>query len=231
MMHLRLVLSAVLAVILGSGAAATAAERRLILYTAGADIPAEPPAILARQAGHGWIIRVNAIPFDPPHEHDLGKALFAQAQAARREGFDRVVLAGRGFGAWISLIANSSWCTPVEGGGIHAVVALDATAGGQTPRLGRQWHDYKFMDVVKTQDPTRLAIMILDTDREEGETREFEIRRTIRRPAIPHLAVYEPAAPALEGEDFARRWGGCIDALISDAALSPPANVWCRPGE
>lgn len=204
------------------------AENRLILYTVGTDAPDTPPPVLARFRDEGWTIRVNRVPVDFKREHELGKALFAQARAARDEGFSRVVLAGRSFGAWISLIANSSWSTPVDGGGIHAVVALDATASGETARIGRQWHDYKFMDVIKTQDPTRLAVIVLDSDSEEGETRQFEVRRTIRRPAIPHVAVFEPAPPPMDGEDFARRWGDCLATLLGDAIPSPAANGWCR---
>ncbi|ARJ67401.1 hypothetical protein WV31_17885 [Magnetospirillum sp. ME-1] len=204
------------------------AENRLILYTVGTDAPDTPPPVLARFRDEGWTIRVNRVPVDFKREHELGKALFAQARAARDEGFSRVVLAGRSFGAWVSLIANSSWSTPVDGGGIHAVIALDATASGETGRIGRQWHDYKFMDVIKTQDPTRLAVIVFDTDSEEGETRQFEVRRTIRRPAIPHVAVFEPAPPPLDGEDFARRWGDCLATLLGDEIPSPAANDWCR---
>ncbi|CUW39108.1 conserved exported protein of unknown function [Magnetospirillum sp. XM-1] len=209
-------------------AAPASAENRLILYTVGTDSPDVPPPVLARFAAEGWTIRVNRVPVDFKREHELGKALFAQARAARAEGFSRVVLAGRSFGAWISLIANSSWSTPVDGSGIHAVIAMDATASGETARIGRQWHDYKFMDVIKTQDPTRLAVIVFDADAEEGETREFEIRRTIRRPAIPHVAAYEPAPPSIDSEDFARRWGGCLATLLGDEAPSPAANGWCR---
>jgi hypothetical protein len=209
-------------------AAPATAGGRLIIYTAADDVPAEPPPVIGRFAAEGWTIRVNRVPLDFKHEHDLGKDLFHQARAARDEGFSRVVLAGRSFGAWVSLIANSSWSTPVDGGGIHAVLALDATASGQTARVGRQWHDYKFMDVIKTQDPTRLGVVILDSDAEEGETREFEVRRTIRRPAIPHVVVYEASAPAMDGEAFARRWGGCLATLLGDEVPVPAANGWCR---
>ncbi|KIL99980.1 hypothetical protein CCC_02769 [Paramagnetospirillum magnetotacticum MS-1] len=204
------------------------AEQRLILYTIGPDAPGEVPPVIARFRRDGWDIRVNRIPLDFPHEHDLGKALFTQARAARDEGYSRVVLAGRAFGAWVSLIANSSWSTPVDGGDIHAVIALDPTISGETSRIGRQWHDYKFMDVIKTQDPTRLAVVVLDSDHEEGQTREFEIRRTIRRPNIPHVVIYEPSPPALDGEAFARRWGDCLATVAGDEIPSPPANGWCR---
>lgn len=209
-------------------AAPAMADGRLIIYTAGDDVPAEPPPVIARFAAEGWTIRVNRVPTDFKREHDLGKELFRQARAARDESFSRVVLAGRSFGAWVSLIANSSWSTPVDGSGIHAVLAIDATASGQTARVGRQWHDYKFMDVIKTQDPTRLAVVILDSDKEEGETREFEVRRTIRRPAIPHVVVFEPSPPPVEAEGFDRRWGGCLATLLGDEVPVPPANGWCR---
>ncbi len=204
------------------------AENRLILYTVGSDAPAELPPVLARFRDEGWTVRINRVPVDFRREHDFGKALFAQARAARDEGYSRVVLAGRSFGAWVSLIANSSWSTPVDGSGIHAVIALDATVSGETARIGRRWHDYKFMDVIKTQDPTRLAVIVLDTDAEEGRIREDEIRRTIRRPAIPHVAVYEPSPPPLDSEGFARRWGDCLATLLGDEVPSLPANGWCR---
>jgi hypothetical protein len=220
--HILLVLATVLIALPAS------AENRLILYTVADDAPAEPPPVIGRFQAEGWTIRVNRVPTDFKREHELGKALFSQARAARDEGFSRIVLAGRSFGAWISLIANSSWSTPVDGGGIHAVIALDATASGETARIGRQWHDYKFMDVIKTQDPTRLAVIVLDSDTEEGETRQFEIRRTIRRPAIPHVAVFEPAPPPLDGEAFARRWRDCLAVLVGDEVPSPAANDWCR---
>ncbi|BAE50213.1 alpha/beta hydrolase [Paramagnetospirillum magneticum] len=219
---------AALPLLCGLHASPAAAENRLILYTVGAGVPEAPPPVLARFRDQGWTIRINRVPVDFRREHDFGKALFDQARAARGEGYSRVVLAGRSFGAWVSLIANSSWSTPVDGGGIHAVIALDATVSAETARHGRQWHDYKFMDVIKTQDPTRLGVMVLDGDAEEGRGREDEIRRTLRRPGIPHVVVYEPAPPPLDSEDFARRWGDCLATLLGDEVPSPPANDWCR---
>jgi hypothetical protein len=202
--------------------------RSLLIYTVEAGAPADPPPVFAPLGRKGWTIRVNRIAVDFPHEHDLGEALYHQVEAARAEGFTRIALAGRSFGAWVSLIANSSWSTPVQGGRVHAVIAIDPTVSGESARIGTQWHDYKFMDVIKTQDPTRLGIVIVDPNAEDGQDREMEVRRTLRRPAIPNLVIYDPAPPSVDGEAFARRWGRCFATLLGDEIPSPPANDWCR---
>ncbi|MBI3445697.1 MAG: hypothetical protein HY055_10120 [Magnetospirillum sp.] len=204
----------------------------LVIYTIAEDAPAGLPPLLRLFEADGWRIAVNRVAPDFVHEHELGGALFRLTQQAHADGYDKVVLAGRSFGAWISLIANSSWSTPVEGGRVHALIALDASVSAENARIGRRWHDYKFMDVIKTQDPTRLAIILFDDDAEAGQMREDEIRSTIRRPAIPHLVARDASALAgpggPDGEDFARRWGECLRRLVADAPPSPPSG-WCRP--
>lgn len=224
----RLLILAVGLLLPHSAIAAPLGGRSLLIYTVDDTAPAAPPPVFAPLRRDGWTIHVNRIPVDFPHEHDLGEALYHQVETARAEGYTRIALAGRAFGAWVSLIANSSWSTPVQGGRVHAIIAVDPTVSTESARIGTQWHDYKFMDVIKTQDPARLGIIIVNPDAEDGQDREMEIRRTLRRPAIPNLVAFDPAPLPVDGEAFARRWGRCFATLLGDEIPSPPANDWCH---
>ena len=227
-MH-RLLAGVMLGLILAGAAseaeAGPASARGLVIFTV-ADQSAAPPPLVRLLGDDGWDVIVNPVAADFTHEREIGRALFEMSRREEAKGYAKVVLVGESFGAWVSLLANSSWTTPIDGGRLHAVIALDASAAALDGAGDGRWHEYKFINVLKSQDATRLAVFLYDGEAGETAARQDEIVRSLRNHvrfpvvSVEAAAVAGPDGP--RGEGFARRWGGCLKALL-DADDDGPA--------
>ena len=220
---------------LGMASACAAAElgpgkaRGMIIYTVQDDSPEGLPPILGFVRDDGWDVTVNRVAVDFSHDHEIAQVVFARIRQAEMAGYGKVVLAGESFGAWVSLLANSSWTTPVEGGHLHALIVIDPSVAAVDGSDGGRWHEYKFLNVLKSQDSTRLALFLYDATADDRDQREDEVVRMLRNPRLPRVVSVEadtfagPNGP--RSTAFARRWRHCLTALLDE--ITPAA---CVPG-
>ncbi|CAA7618231.1 conserved exported hypothetical protein [Candidatus Terasakiella magnetica] len=198
------------------------AAKGLIIHTVAEDAAEALSPTLMRLRDEGWDVEINRVSVDFAKERELATPLFERTRSAEAEGYAKVVLAGESFGAWISLLANSSWTTPVERGHLFALIAMDASAASLGSATSGRWYEYKFMNVLKSQDATRLAVFLYDAPPEDRLAREDEIRRMLANPERYRLlSVESVAAAGPEGPHstaFMHRWEPCLVALLADAA-------------
>lgn len=224
MLVLRSCLAAVIAMFLLSAPAWAGAARGVILHPQ-VDAGAEPAYLRDLQAD-GW--EVISIPVKPDfqQEGEQAQMLLARMRALRAKGVSRIVLAGEGYGAWVSLVANASFETPEEGAGLLAVIAIDANVSRQSLAKSDQWHAYKFINLVKTQDATRLALFLDDVPEDEREDRLSELRHSLSNPNLPTVIAVEPpgSLDKAAGQGFAHRFGGCLKDLLRGDGKAIPAS-------
>jgi len=187
------------------------------------------PAYLQGLHKAGWPVVEMVVTVDFATEKEQAGRLLEKVNALRGQGYSRIVLAGEGFGAWVALLANASFESPEQGAGLAAVIAVDASVTRYVAGNEGQWHDYKFINLLKTQDPTRLALFLYDTPRDELSERRDEVRHSLSDPTQMAFIAVEPRemAAAVEGPDFAKRYGGCLLALLDEKNKTLPAV--CAP--
>lgn len=216
------------------GAAAMPAEGGgVVVYSVGAaEAAAAPSPLLGRLQAEGWELIVNPVSPDIRREREDATALIARVQHLKASGYRRIVLMGEGVGGWISLLANSSFQSPEHGSGIYALIALDANATGATG-MERHLQQYKFINILKTQDRTRLALFVYEADPDEAETLGAALPSIVAvRSPIYHVTVEPGLASAAEGprsSAFAERYGPCILGLLVPAATGAPAGCAPKP--
>jgi hypothetical protein len=106
--------------------------------------------------------------------------------------------------------ANASFETPIDGESVLAVIAIDASAArSEGPR--DVWREHKFMNILKAQDATHLAILLYDAPADKAAERQGEVSRSLASRVQDVRAVADTAAfDASEGPHsdlFAQRCG------------------------
>ncbi|WP_431857707.1 hypothetical protein [Azospirillum sp.] len=217
---------------LGDAAAAPADGQGIVVYSVEAGSPAAPSPLLRRVQAGGWDLAINPVSADAGRERDDANALIARVQGLKAQGYRRVVLAGEGGGGWVSLLANSSFQSPEHGSGIHAVIALDPHAISAA-EADRRLQQYTFINVLKTQDPTRLALFVYEADPDEAETLGAALPLIVAvRTPVHHVAVEPGSAGTADGPRsgaFAERYGPCVLALLAPAVSAPPTACTTQP--
>lgn len=220
---LRSCLATVVATFLLWAPAWAGAAKGVILHPqveAGAE-----PAYLRDLQADGWEVISILVKPDFQQEREQAQILLARMRALRAKGTSRIVLAGEGYGAWVALVANASFETPEQGAGLLAVIAIDANASRLRLSNSDPWHAYKFINLVKTQDATRLALFLDDVPEEERQDRLSELRHSLSDPNLPTVIAVEPpgSLDKAEGAGFAHRFGGCLKNLLNGDGKAIPA--------
>lgn len=193
----------------------------LVLFSVAAGDAAALPPYLKLIAGDGWKVEVRPVVPSYAREREFAVALRGRIDAARQAGCARIALVGESFGAWISLLANASFQTPIDSESVQAVVAIDASAAkSEAPR--DTWHDYKFVNLLKVQDATHLVVFLYDAPAEEVGERKGEISRSLANRVrdarvIAETAAYD-GAEGPHGEVFARRYGPLLIEMLDGPA-------------
>lgn len=193
----------------------------LVLFSVAAGDAAALPPYLKLIAVDGWTVEVREVAQSYAREDEFAVALRRRIDAARQAGCRRIALVGESFGGWISLLANASFQTPMDSESVQAVVAIDASAAkSEAPRDA--WHDYKFVNLLKSQDATHLAVFLYDAPAEEVAERRAEISRSLANRVrdarvMVETAAYE-GADGPHGEAFARRYGPLLIELLDGPA-------------
>lgn len=209
-----------------SGELGPVAAKGLILFTTATDSPIAAPPYLELMREDGWDVALNPIKINFNAERGLAADLRRRMDEAKGQGYRKVALIGESFGAWISLMANSSFQTPLDGPHLPVLIAIDASAAAAPGSASSPWHDYKFIDLLKTQDPTRMALFLYDAPEDEREERRAEVVHSLTNPnAIAYVAVGKGRfndANGPHGEAFVRRYGACLIALLDVVGGSLP---------
>lgn len=200
-----------------------------ILFSASARDMALPRPYLRQIADDGWTIERRIVKESYAKEKDEALAMRARIDEARAANCPRIALIGESLGAWASLIANASFETPIDGESIQAVIAIDASAS-QAPAQRDGWHDYKFVNLLKAQDPAHLAIFLYDVPHDDAADRKAEISRSLtnrNRDAqiFVETASYESDADP-HGEAFAKNYSATLRALLDGP---PPLGLAAAP--
>ncbi len=216
---------AVLAIIVAGRARAESpvadCGKGLVLFSVAADDSSASPPFLKQIEADGWKVETRAVEPSYPREAEYADALRRRVESVRKQGCQRIALAGESFGAWVSLLANASFQTPPDSTSLQAVIAIDASAAkAKAPRDG--WHDYKFINLLKAQNPTRLALFLYDAPADEADDRRDEVSHSLTNQVSGAQVIVETAAfdgaDGPHGEAFARRFGARLIEMLDGVA-------------
>jgi hypothetical protein len=201
----------------------------LVLFTVASEVSSPSPPYLKLIEADGWKAEVRTIEPSYARENEYAVALRLDIDAARRSGCRKIALVGESFGAWISLLANASFQTPIDGESVQALVAVDASAAKSAERRDA-WHDYKFVNLLKTQDATHLALFLYDASAAEIDERRNEISQSLANRVRDARVFVEnetfDGTSGPHGEAFARRYGPVLIEILDGAA---PVGMRIQP--
>ena len=192
----------------------------LLLFSVAADESSASPPYLKQIEADGWKVETRVIEPNYQREGQFADALRRRIESARSQGCQRIALAGESFGAWLSLLANATFQTPPDSTRLQAVIAIDASAAkAKAPRDG--WHDYKFINLLKAQNPTQLALFLYDAPADEADDRRDEVSHSLTNQVRGAQVIVETAAfdgaDGPRGEAFARRYGPRLIEMLDGA--------------
>jgi pimeloyl-ACP methyl ester carboxylesterase len=189
---------------------------------AGADML---PYYLDELAGAGW----DVYRLDRDWSYDTlafsAQALREKVTDLHQRGYDRVVLAGQSYGAWISFIVAA------DGPPIHAVIATAPAAFGKYPDSSI-WRDnakelYPILDRIRG---TRVMMFLFNGDDYDPGNRGEVAQRLFERHGVDSQVVAYPEGwnghGAANWPAFSKRFGHCIADFV-DPARKRGASAGC----
>jgi pimeloyl-ACP methyl ester carboxylesterase len=159
----------------------------------------------------------------------VGPGLAARVVALRKEGYQRVVFAGRSWGAWLALAAASRYRMKADA----LVLIVPATYGKRTdegtgkpnPNFVRSRTDYAPL-IAGVSTPS-IVVFFKDDDFDPGG-RGAITEATLGKRGVPHILIDGPAGLTGHGAD----WFPLFDYAFGDCFatfLAAPANATCQP--
>src|SRR3954447_5528224 len=150
---------------------------------------------------------------------DSSRALVRQVHELRERGYQKVVLAGQSFGAFISVMAAD------QSDEIYAVVATAPAAYGSYSEFYDSFrrNATNFYPLLERVQRARVMLFFFHGDDFDPGGRGDRAREILRSRNIAHMVVDQP--PFLTGHWaastglFVRRYGDCIKNFIEAAAL------------
>lgn len=171
------------------------------------------PYYVDELAGSGW----DVFRLDRDWSYD---SLAFSAQALREKvgelhqrGYEKVVLAGQSYGAWISFIVAGN------GPPVHAVIATAPAAFGKHPE-SKIWrrNAEELYPILERIRGTRVMLFLFDGDDYDPGNRGEVAHRLLERQGVDNLIVAYPEGwlghGAANWPAFAKRFGHCITAFV-----------------
>lgn len=204
--------------------------RGIVIYShgrslSGEDMESPSPRYLSYLAKSGWdVLRFNR----PSREDRLDSSsvdLAGRIRALKRLGYQRIVLAGHSFGAFISLMAAA------REPGIEAVLAIAPAAYGNYVDSYDTWQMnatelYRHLGAVHG---TRVLLAFFHGDDYDPGGRGDRSRQVLARNGVPGIVIDQPkdlvGHVAGSGDLFMSRYGACIESFIDNGSFACDTGV------
>lgn len=193
------------------------------------DSSAPTPGYIGILQDYGWdSFRFNRMSkFDSLH--DSSEVLTDCVQDLKARGYDRVVLAGQSFGAFLSLIAANM------SSDVYAVIATAPAAFGSFSEYYDSWrlNADRLYPLLENLKAPRIIIFLFHGDDFDpggrGERAEDILRN--KRPSPLSIVVDQPQGLvshyAANTSDFVKRFGECIATFLNTKDGMP---IFCKDG-
>jgi len=160
----------------------------------------------------GWDVFTLSRRWASDNPQNSSAALGREVETLKRAGYQRIVLAGQSFGAWLSVMVAA------QRDDIHAVIATAPAAYGPVgPASSGQLNADQFYKLAEQVKKARMMVFLFERDSFDPGGRGPALDAIFTRRALPHLIVDRP--PGLLGHGvggspgFARRFGACMVAF------------------
>lgn len=187
-----------------------------------------PPPYVRTLLAAGWDgFRLNR-KWAADNESSAIAALHEEIRRLRAEGYNRIVLAGQSYGAWLSVLAAT------KDNDLHAIIATAPGTGyGGESVDGTTLNAQKLVDYADDLKRTRAAMFFFDGDPRDVAwlKRGERVKRVLEKRGIPHFIVDRPLGfhghGGAGGSLFAFRFGSCLVTFISPSTSpeTPPCDA------
>jgi pimeloyl-ACP methyl ester carboxylesterase len=157
----------------------------------------------------------------------IAPGLPAKADAFRKQGYKRVVLAGQSWGSWLALTAASRYRMKADG-----LILIAPATYGERSREGKPNPDYMrngsdFLPLIAGDSLPSIVAFFKDDEYDPGG-RGPVTQSTFDKRAVPHILIDAPAGFV----GHAAAWFPLFDYAFGDcfaAFLAAPATTTCSP--
>lgn len=209
--------------------AGAAAAKGAVIWSHGRsydknDAEVAPPPYLSVLRDAGWdVFRFNRN-FEDDGLAKSGRRLAGIAAEMKSQGYDRVVLSGQSFGAFVSLIAAG------ESDAVDAVVATAPAAYGSFFDSYDTWqkNSSRLYPLLESVGNARVMLFFFHGDEYDPGGRGETARAILAASRTHHVVIDQPSDLAGHGAAatglFARRFGGCIREFAEGNGALDPAS-------
>lgn len=157
----------------------------------------------------GWDVFVLNRRWASDNPQNSSAALGREVEGLKRAGYQRIVLAGQSFGAWLSVMVAT------QRDDIHAVIATAPAAYGPVgPASSGQLNADQFYKLAENVKKARVMVFLFERDSFDPGGRGEMLDAIFTRRNLPHVIVDRPVGLLGHGvggsPGFARRFGTCM---------------------